>query len=281
MGYSQEEVSSIKGKTNLALTLKQELESVPDLQDAEPVENNNEVSEPDEVNTTPEMYSPEWHDYVMSLLRKDELIDGAPKCDGLRRLANILLGDIVFSAPTQVFPADHSGRATVVYTVRIAWKRDDYGYVDVKTFEFPIREFADVSDCSPENSVALYAKHASATASTRAEGRALRKALGLNICTAEELNKTEKTTDVNTNDVSNNISLHQKNFIVTKCQQLRIDPYKFINISHYVYNGPIKYKSLDEVTRETAYVMIEELNKFQSNSNDSNESTPIPEQLKA
>lgn len=288
-GYSRDDVKNIKGKSQLALVLKQEMDAnVPSLGMAEPILNSVQVvveEEPAGELSEPAMYSPEWHNYVMSLLRPDELIDGAPKCDGLRRLANKLLGEIIFSAPTQVFPADQNGRATVVYTVKVAWKRDVPEYINLDKFEYPVREFADVSDCSPENSVKLYAKHASATASTRAEGRALRKALGLNICTAEELNKEDKDNKygdntIDTNMMSTKISLAQKNFITVKCAQLKIDPYKFMNITHFVHGGPLKFKTLDEVDNEVAIKMIEELNKFQSNSNDSKESRDIPEQIK-
>ena len=66
----------------------------------------------------PEYASPEWNKYVMEHFRPDELIDGNPICAGLRRVAGLLLGEIVESGPDQVFPATDGngpGRATVVY----------------------------------------------------------------------------------------------------------------------------------------------------------------------
>ena len=62
--------------------------------------------------------SEKWHDYVMSKFHKTELFDGNPVCAGLRRVTEELLGTIVVSRPTQVFPAtdsDGPGRATVVF----------------------------------------------------------------------------------------------------------------------------------------------------------------------
>ena len=66
---------------------------------------------------TPSIFSPEWHNYVMSHFEKNELIDGNPVCAGLRRVAEFLLGDIVETGPTQVdspTDSDGPGRATVV-----------------------------------------------------------------------------------------------------------------------------------------------------------------------
>ena len=58
----------------------------------------------------PSVTSPDWNDYVLSLFEKDELYDGRPKCHGLRRVAELLLGEIVSSRPVQVFPPDQRRR---------------------------------------------------------------------------------------------------------------------------------------------------------------------------
>ncbi len=51
----------------------------------------------------PEYASPEWNKYVMEHFRTDELIDGNPICAGLRRVAGLLLGELIESGPDQVF----------------------------------------------------------------------------------------------------------------------------------------------------------------------------------
>ena len=68
----------------------------------------------------PDPTSPEWNDYVLGLFAENELYDGRPLCAGLRRVAELLLGRIVISRPTQVFPptaGDTIGRATVIWEV--------------------------------------------------------------------------------------------------------------------------------------------------------------------
>ena len=75
-------------------------------------------------DNSPTIGSDDWHDYVMSHFKSNELIDGNPTCAGLRRVAEILLGEIMFSGPTQIFPATDAngpGRATVVFTVEFNW----------------------------------------------------------------------------------------------------------------------------------------------------------------
>ena len=122
----------------------------------EPIENstNNAVA--------PHMLSPEWNDYAMSLFDPSELINGNPLVAGLRRVAEIVLGPLVFSGPTTVFPVqreDHHGRATVVFTVEFANGS----------------KYAEVADSWEGNTDDMFCAYAVAIASTRAEARALRK----------------------------------------------------------------------------------------------------------
>ena len=54
-----------------------------------------------------------------------------------------------------------------------------------------LRSYAEVSDCWHGNTDDLFCAHPAATASTRAEGRALRKALKIRCLAAEELAKKD------------------------------------------------------------------------------------------
>ena len=75
---------------------------------------NIELETPSNTNTSvkdivmdearPSITSPEWNDYVLSLFEENEKYDGRPKCHGLRRVAELFLGEIVSSRPVQVFP---------------------------------------------------------------------------------------------------------------------------------------------------------------------------------
>lgn len=209
--------------------------------------------------------SEDWHDFVMSKFHKSELFDGNPVCAGLRRVAEELLGTIIVSRPSQVWPAtdpDGPGRATVVFEVVIDWM--DSGQ---------LRTFSDVADVWHGNTDDLFCAHPVATASTRAEGRALRKALKVKCLAAEELAKkdvasivrqsvhTAKPTDGEWKE-DDNISTPQINFIDAKCKQLNINVIKFINM------GEATYESIDNVSKKTASKMLGVLNEYQTGTKD-------------
>ena len=126
--------------------------------------------------------SPEWNDFILGKFEPNEMIDGHPVVSGLRRIAELYLGDIIFSGVTEVFPVgDHGGRATAVYKVVIKWIMDGSE-----------RTFVDVADVSEENTDNQFLPFAMATAATRAEARCYRKMLKLRVCANEELTKEEK-----------------------------------------------------------------------------------------
>ena len=110
--------------------------------------------------------------------------------------------------------------------------------------------------------------HPVATASTRAEGRALRKALKLRCLAAEELAKKDIVEIVQQAvkqaptsgeyQADKNISSQQIQFIDNRCNQLDVDVVKFINIGENTYN------SINEVTRDNAKKMIKVLNTYQN-----------------
>ena len=207
--------------------------------------------------------SEKWHDYVMSKFHKTELFDGNPVCAGLRRVTEELLGTIVVSRPTQVFPAtdsDGPGRATVVFEVVIDWM--DSGQ---------LRTYSDVADVWHGNTDDLFCAHPVATASTRAEGRALRKALKVKCLAAEELAKKDVASIVRQTVQANqstdgewkeddSISTPQINFIDAKCKQLNVNVMKFINM------GESSYETIEKVSKKTASKMLGVLNEYQTDT---------------
>ena len=215
---------------------------------------------------SPEIGSDEWHDYVMSHFKNNELIDGNPTCAGLRRVSEILLGEIMFSGPTQIFPATDAngpGRATVVFTVEFNWMNSGMS-----------KSFAEVADVWHGNTDDLFCAHPVATAATRAEGRALRKALKVRVLAAEELAKKDIVNVVQQSistsgeyNPDDRISPQQITFIDNKCRQLDINVVEFINI------GSENYRSVNDVKRDSAKKMIRVLNEYQ------NQKTPTPEHV--
>ena len=204
-------------------------------------------------SNVPSMLSPEWHDYAMTLFQPSEMIDGHPLVAGLRRVAELVIGPIMFSGPTQVFPVqreDHHGRATVVFTVEFANGM----------------KYAEVADSWEGNTDDMFCAFAVAIASTRAEARALRKALKIKGVAAEELTKKDTAKivrDISTTkrasegeyDENGRMSDAQYNFIDIKCKQLNIDGKKLFSL--------FNVDSGKKVTKKIASEIIDKLNDFQ------------------
>lgn len=203
----------------------------------------------------PSMLSPEWNDYAMALFEEGELVDGKyPLVAGLRRVAELALGPIVFSGPTQVFPVqrdDHHGRATVVFAVEFANGQ----------------RFAEVADSWEGNTDDMFCAFAVAIASTRAEARALRKALKIKGVAAEELTKKDtakivrdiskqKESSDGDYDDQSRMSDAQLNFIDVKCKQLNINGQKLFKD---IFNADSNRK----VSKKVASDIIDKLNDYQ------------------
>ena len=224
-----------------------------------------ELQTPENVDTSvkdvisgesPSMLSPDWSEHVMTLFDESELIDGNPMVAGLRRVSELVLGPIVFSGPTQVFPAardDHHGRATVVFTVE---------------FETGMR-YSEVADCWEGNTDDMFCAYAVATASTRAEGRALRKALRIKGIAAEEItNKNTAEIVRNASKASSGSSQDgdfneearmsdaQYNFIDVKCRQLNVS-------GEYLFKQIFNIDSNRKVSKKAASDIIDRLNEYQ------------------
>lgn len=212
----------------------------------------------------PDILSPEWNDYVMTLFTPNELFDGYPLTAGLRRIAEKLIGPIDSSRPTHVFPVqgDGVGRATVVYEIAFL-------VMDDSTGAHRRVIYGDVADVFEGNTDDKFLVHAVATAATRAEGRALRKALKLRTLAAEELTKKDASKYIREDQgtQTERISNEQINFVDSKCRLLDIDVIQFIN------NGEKEYKSIYEVKRETAAKMAQELVSY------NNDKTKIPQKI--
>ena len=192
---------------------------------------------------------PEWSDWLTGQLLDDEKDgEGHPKVDGLRRLARVYLGTVLHSATDRFEGATQANnmRCTSSYLVKIAWNGD---VNDVRTF-------GGLADVYSGNADDAYARFAAAFCETRAEGRALRKALGLkNAVTAEEITKVS----VKDSGISGYIVSPQLKGITKLCSQLDIDMTKFIN------SGSKQYEDVTDIKYNTAQAMVEQLNKYLQN----------------
>lgn len=186
---------------------------------------------------------PKWTEHVMSHFTDDEIYDGYPTCDGLRRVCELLLGETVTSRPVQVVaPSSANG-----FHAMVVW---EYSYRD--RYSDQVKVFGDAADVCPLNTEHPYWIHATATASTKAEGRAYKKALRLvRIHSAEEMTEAPEVTGGRT------ITQSQINFIDMKCHDLDIDALRLINA------GQTKYASVSDVPYQKAVEIFHYLNQVQ------------------
>jgi hypothetical protein len=148
------------------------------LDDFEPVEEDkgeaaDPVGDPDPMNPT----HPGWTEYVLGHMTEDEMVGKSPTTDGLRRVCERIYGDIL-SHETIVIDApqvENERRATVKVTLEIQLETGHTIRVD------------GAADVYWGNTEKPFRNHPVATAETRAEGRALRRAMRLSkLLVAEE-----------------------------------------------------------------------------------------------
>lgn len=224
----------------------------------------------------PPYASPEWQKYVLGLLNPEELYDGYPKCFGLRRLAHHLLGPIVEQGvsnlsviPIVTAEEKNSRAVTVVYDVYIDWKLSTnvplvVGYeLNGVVPVYNRRKFSGTADCV-EDMNSPYGRHPAATAETKAESRALKRALGINVITAEEKvsGYDDRESLENRKDISESkISDQLKNFISAKLSKLDRDVDS--TVSEYLKSIGAVPKNISEFTMSQGQEFFAYINGLQ------------------
>lgn len=187
----------------------------------------------------PSYLSEDWSDYVLKQFLPNEVDpNGHPLLHGLRRLANLLIGDIVVSGPITLNQSFNEGKpfASCVYEIQFGNNRI----------------FRAVGDCNDDNTDHPFCKYASAIAETRGEARTLRKALGLNVVAKDELcNKLEIKSK------GEKITTNQSKILEVKLKGLGLDLNKFSNY----YIG----RNLSECSKDDGAKLIAEMNNVQQN----------------
>jgi hypothetical protein len=202
----------------------------------------------------PTFNSEKWSEWVISQFTDDELENGAPTCDGLRRVAEDILGPIekVEVIKNDTPNINNKGNATVVVgvTVNPVWLEGHprYGkYIYVE----------DLADANKLNTPEEIFKHPSATAGTRAESRAYRKMLRLRkILTAEELASNEGNLEEDWSP-STPITEQQVTVIDMLCGRTNMNVLEFINC------GDSKFVCIEQVSEQSAQKMLQYLNRIQ------------------
>ena len=203
-----------------------------------------EVESANGVINTPSINDLEWTDYVLGLLSDDEKIGGNPTTDGLRRIFETALNCTVLDATSEVVQSpsrDNENRATVTHTLHY-YLNDESVIKELKN-----RSVSGAADVYWGNCDKVYRNHPVAVAETRAEGRALRRALKLRkVVAAEELAKDIE--DHPDHDTINKITNNQINFMDVLAKRLNINPIKLMenlaidnsNIYNISYDNAVK-----------------------------------------
>jgi hypothetical protein len=197
---------------------------------------------------------PGWTDHVLSLLSEDEKIRGNPTTDGLRRIFEIALDCVVIGADSTVVQSpepSNEKRATVVHNLSYVLKNLSSDQEDIK-----YRSVSGAADVYWGNCDKIFRNHPVAVAETRAEGRALRRALKLRkVVAAEEIaeNIEDNVDGLNVSKISSN----QINFIDVLSKRLNINTVNLLKSLDLVYD------SIYNINHEDAVSAIQKLNQYQ------------------
>lgn len=199
-----------------------------------------------------------WHDYVMKQFVNEELYNGNPTTDSMRRVVEKLIGEIVEGTAKVIQPVQlFNGRltpVTVEYTVKVKSK-----------ITGTLLSYTDAADVFDGNAIAEYARHATAVATTRAEGRVLRKLLKLRKVVSAEEAAAPKLEESSMYD---KIREDQVNFVDRLCQRNNINVMKYVNM------GSKSYVDIYDVPFDKAVEMLAFLSGLQ------NKHETIPEHIK-
>lgn len=202
----------------------------------------------------PKMGTQEWTDYILEMMKPEELPNGYPTADGLRSVVHAL-GWFINHANAKVAQAPSSVNdhvATVEYTISVNTEPNNKYAGSIFGGPSTNRTVTEVSDASARYIKDPYRKNLSATAATKAEGRALRKLLCLkNVLTSEEMKDEEEAEGL--------ISEIQKTAITTLCRKTKLDLNKAVEA---IINKP-----LDKCNSTEAKVITQELNKYRDGKN--------------
>ena len=199
----------------------------------------------------------EWTDHVLGLLTDDEKISGNPTTDGLRRIFEIALNCTVITAESSVVQSptvDNERRATVVHT--LSYILNGHNIDDFRS----VRTVSGAADVYWGNCDKIYRNHPVAVAETRAEGRALRRALKLRkVVAAEELAKDIDTNHLEENNIGK-INSTQINFFEVFGKRLNINIHKLLE------KLAIDNKNVYNISYDDAVKTITTLSGYQQNN---------------
>lgn len=199
----------------------------------------------------------EWTDHILSLLSDDEKISGNPTTDGLRRIFESALNCTLISAESTVVQSpsvDNEQRATVVHSLTYLLNNESLDE------SLKLRSVSGAADVYWGNCDKIYRNHPVAVAETRAEGRALRRALKLRkVVAAEELAKDIDTEHLEDHNIGK-INSTQINFFDVFGKRLNINLHKLLE------KLAIDNKNIYNISYDDAVKTISTLSSYQQNN---------------
>lgn len=208
--------------------------------------------------TIPSPNDLEWTDYVLDLLSDDEKIAGNPTTDGLRRIFEIALDCVITDSSSNVVQSpspENEKRATVIHSLTFVLNRE--GGSDN---HLNIRSVSGAADVYWGNCDKIYRNHPVAVAETRAEGRALRRALKLRkVVAAEELAKDIE--DHPDHDTVTKITNNQLNFMDVLAKRMNISIEKLLD------KLAISRENVYNISYNDAVDIIKNLTEYQQQNN--------------
>lgn len=220
----------------------------------EVVEDEIETVQLDE--TVPDVVDEGWYDFLIDNLYDNELVDGNPTTDGLRRLTEKYFGEII-NSDSQLVDVEHDGnglRCTMKHTLTIRKYRGSGVPINISA----------LVDVDYRGVPHPFNKHVVATADTRAEGKALRRALKLRVVTAEEAQTQVGEEDVFTSQ--DHINDQQIMAINAVCRKHNLNVEK---VTKSVYNS---VKSIKTLTNLEGQALMDKITSYQREKS-------IPEEL--
>ena len=200
--------------------------------------------------------SPEWQTYVLGQLNENEQWEGMPRVNGLNRLASLLLGDIVSSKASEIIVSHGETQSVIInYEIQIEWKLNTPVGFGNMGYTPQIRVFGGVANCDQDGTI--YGKYFSSTCETKAMGRALKKALGISVLSAEEL-MGGGTEELPKSKPTANITVPLQSVIKAKVEALKLN---LKTIIAEFNNG--KYKELSEFNMEEGRELFAHINSYQ------------------
>jgi len=206
-----------------------------------------EDSMAEEEDNSPMLGDPDWTEHVLSMLHKDEVVkkNGAPRTEGLLRIARQLCPGLTFNKPEVHGVSEHYAAVTccAVYD-----GCSFYGSAEVHS----------------NNTDAPYNKYPLASAETRAIGRAVKRLLGINVITAEETSKVADLTIPSSDENRTEGSITSTQIKMVDSLSKKLD----IGVRQVVTNILGHHESISELSHAEGLRVLEQLDAWTKNPSD-------------